>query len=77
MVRTNSLLKGKNMDNRTKGILTILGVGVIAYTIGYHNGVRSMVVQWQKDVSPALANYLAAQDTINRLIKPDDEDSSN
>jgi len=61
------------MDNRTKGILTILGVGIIAYTIGYHNGVRSMVVQWQKDVSPALANYLAAQDVINNILKEDDD----
>lgn len=64
------------MDNRTKGYLTILGVGIIAYTIGYRNGVRSMVVQWQRDVTPALANYLAAQDAINHLIKPDEDDSN-
>lgn len=63
------------MDNRTKGWLTILGVGVIAYTIGYHNGVRSMIVQWQKDVTPALANYLAAQDMLTNLLKPDEDDS--
>lgn len=74
-MRTNSLLKGENMDNRTKGWLTILGVGVIAYTIGYHNGVRSMIVQWQKDVTPALANYLAAQDMLTNLLKPDEDDS--
>lgn len=61
------------MDNRTKGMLTILGVGVVCYAIGYHNGVKSMVRGWQHDVMPSLTNYLAAQDVITRFVKPDED----
>lgn len=61
------------MDNRTKGMLTILGVGVVCYAIGYHNGVKSMVRGWQQDVMPSLTNYLAAQDVITRFVKPDED----
>lgn len=61
------------MDNRTKGILTLIGVGIVCYAAGYHNGVKSMVTGWQQDVMPTLATYLAAQDAIAHIIKPDDD----
>lgn len=60
-------------DNRIKGLLTILGVGIIAYTIGYHNGTRSVVREWSANVGPDFATYLAAKDTIQKIIKPDDD----
>lgn len=61
------------MDNRTKGLVVIIGVGIIAYTVGYQNGVRSMAREWSANVGTDFATYLAARDAIGKIIKPDDD----
>ena len=61
------------MDNRTKGLIALIGVGVIAYTVGYHNGIRSMAREWSANTSADFATYLAARDVIGKIIKPDDD----
>lgn len=61
------------MDNRS--IVIVVGVvGIVAFTIGYRNGVRSMVRDWQRDVSPAISDYLAARDALNEILH-NEEDS--
>ncbi len=64
------------MDDKAKAIVGVLvGVGVIAYTIGYRNGIRSMARDWSKNVNPDIVNYLAARDVLDKIIKPKDDDS--
>ena len=65
------------MENRTL-LLSALGIAIVSYTIGYRQGVKSMVVNWQKTVAPAFSGYLAAKDAVHEYMNTqyleDDED---
>lgn len=62
------------MDRRIL-IASAVGIAVLSYTIGYRQGVRSMVINWQRAVVPSLSGYLAARDVAEQIMGlEDDED---
>lgn len=50
------------------------GVAIVAFALGHHIGVRSMVREWQTGIAPSFAAYLAAKDTVEGIIDNGDED---
>lgn len=60
------------MDKRT-AIGIVIVTGVLGYAIGYRIGVGSMVREWQREIAPSFASYLAAKDTVEGIIDPDED----
>lgn len=61
------------MDRRI-AVASAVGIAVVAYSIGYRQGVRSMVINWQRAVVPSLSGYLAARDVAEQIMGVDDDE---
>lgn len=57
------------MTKREVGAL--LGLVIVAYSVGYQQGLRSIMNQWSKDVTPSLTSYLAARDVFSEFLEED------
>lgn len=52
------------MDNRLKIALVLAGVGIVAYSVGYHRAQARMITEFGGAAAKEALIYLATQDHI-------------